>query len=227
MLGKLSPDSTSHNFITPPTPCQSLCLDQAVRTIMLVSMPLMDNIGIAMIQRGDESQGLWITGADTAGGQGGANTAPIPSKSKGKVVRTIRIDDEVSSDDDILLQRPMRAFGSSGSVTGRLPVMGQKVPIAATGLPLDPSMVVERKTTDYAATVKKAMYDDVVVKKAADDTAVKKKTVDDTAEAKKAAAGSSSPLVLAAGSKRAIAPSGSTPPAKRPFLGHWKPHPAA
>jgi hypothetical protein len=142
-------------------------------------------------------------------------------------VRTIRIDDEVSSDDDILLQRPMRAFGSSGSVTGRLPVMGQKVPIAATGLPLDPSMVVERKTTDYAATVKKAMYDDVVVKKAADDTAVKKKTVDDTAEAKKAAAGSSSPLVLAAGSKRPIAPSGSTPPAKRPFLGHWKPHPAA
>jgi hypothetical protein len=132
-------------------------------------------------------------------------------------VRTIRIDDEVSSDDDILLQRPMRAFGSSGSVTGRLPVMGQKVPIAATGLPLDPSMVVERKTTDYAATVKKATYDDVVVKKAADDTAA----------AKKAAAGSSSPLVLAAGSKRAIAPSGSTPPAKRPFLGHWKPHPAA
>jgi hypothetical protein len=227
MLGKLSPDSTSHNFITPPTPCQPLCLDQAVQTIMLVSMPLMDNIGIAMIQRGEQSRGLWITGADTASGQGGANTALIPSKSKGKVVRTIRIDDEVSSFDDILLQRPMRAFGSSGSVTGRLPVMGQKVPIAATGLPLDPSMVVERKTTDYAATVKKAMYDDVVVKKAADDTAVKKKTVDDTAEAKKAAAGSSSPLVLAAGSKRAIAPSGSTPPAKRPFLGHWKPHPAA
>jgi hypothetical protein len=206
MLGKLSPDSTSHNFITPPTPCQPLCLDQAVQTIMLVSMPLMDNIGIAMIQRGEQSRGLWITGADTASGQGGANTALIPSKSKGKVVRTIRIDDEVSSFDDILLQRPMRAFGSSGSVTGRLPVMGQKVPIAATGLPLDPSMVVERKTTDYAATVKKATYDDVVVKKAADDTAA----------AKKAAAGSSSPLVLAAGSKRAIAPSSSTPLAKRP-----------
>jgi hypothetical protein len=53
-----------------------------------------------------------IPGAGAAGGQGGADTAPVPSKSKGKVVQIVRSDDEVSSDDDIPLQRQMRASGS-------------------------------------------------------------------------------------------------------------------
>jgi hypothetical protein len=55
ILRKLSPDSTSHNFVTPPAPCQLLCLDQAVQMKLLVLMPSMDDIGIAMIQRGDQS----------------------------------------------------------------------------------------------------------------------------------------------------------------------------
>jgi hypothetical protein len=53
-----------------------------------------------------------ILGAGAAGGQGGVDTALVPSKSKGKVVQIIRSDDEVSSDDDIPLQRQMRASGS-------------------------------------------------------------------------------------------------------------------
>jgi hypothetical protein len=49
VLGNLSPDLTSHDFLTPPAPYQSLCLDQAARTMLLVSMPSMDDIGIATI----------------------------------------------------------------------------------------------------------------------------------------------------------------------------------
>jgi hypothetical protein len=55
LLGKLSPDLSSHDLVTPRTPCQPLCLDQAMRVMLLVSMPLMDDIGIATIHRGDQS----------------------------------------------------------------------------------------------------------------------------------------------------------------------------
>jgi hypothetical protein len=47
-----------------------------------------------------------------------------PSKSKGKVVWTIRSNEEVSSDDDIPLQMQMRASGSGGFMTGRISFMG-------------------------------------------------------------------------------------------------------
>jgi hypothetical protein len=79
-------------------------MDQAAQMMLLVLMPSMDDIDISTIQRGDQSQGVQILGADAAGGQSGADTAPTPSKSKGKVVRTICSDDDVSSDDDIPLQ---------------------------------------------------------------------------------------------------------------------------
>jgi hypothetical protein len=53
VIGKLSLDPSSHNFITPPTSCQPLCMDQAMRSMLLVAMPSMDDVGIAPIQRGD------------------------------------------------------------------------------------------------------------------------------------------------------------------------------
>jgi hypothetical protein len=65
----------------------------------------MDDIGIALIQRGDQSRGVQIPGAGAAGGQGGAAPSPAPTKGKGKVVRVIHSDDEVSSDDDVPVQR--------------------------------------------------------------------------------------------------------------------------
>jgi hypothetical protein len=46
VMEKVSPD---------PSSCQPLCIDQAVRTLLLVAMPSMDNVGIALIQRGDQS----------------------------------------------------------------------------------------------------------------------------------------------------------------------------
>jgi hypothetical protein len=54
MLGKLSPNPSYHDFVTPLAPCQSLCLDHAAQTTLLVSMPSMDDIGITTIQRGDQ-----------------------------------------------------------------------------------------------------------------------------------------------------------------------------
>jgi hypothetical protein len=55
VMGKLSPNPSSYNFITPPASCQPLCFDQPARTLLLVVMPSMDDIGIALIQRGDQS----------------------------------------------------------------------------------------------------------------------------------------------------------------------------
>jgi hypothetical protein len=55
VMGKLSPDPSSHDFVTPPASYQPLCIDQAVRMLLLVAMPLMDDISIAPLQRGDQS----------------------------------------------------------------------------------------------------------------------------------------------------------------------------
>jgi hypothetical protein len=86
VMGKLSLDPSSHDIITPPASCQPLCMYQATRTLLLVAMHLMDDVGIAPIQRGDQSRGVYIAGTGTAGGQGGAASTPAPSKGKGKVV---------------------------------------------------------------------------------------------------------------------------------------------
>jgi hypothetical protein len=53
VMGKLSLDPSSHDFITPPLPYYPLCMDQTARMLLLVVMPLMDDVGIAPIQRGD------------------------------------------------------------------------------------------------------------------------------------------------------------------------------
>jgi hypothetical protein len=57
VMGKLSPDPSSHDFITSTASCQPLCIDQAVRSMLLVAMPSMDDVGTAPIQRGDQSRG--------------------------------------------------------------------------------------------------------------------------------------------------------------------------
>jgi hypothetical protein len=56
MMGKLSPDPSSHDFVTPPASFQPLCVDQAARLMLLVAMPSMDDIGIALTQKGDQSR---------------------------------------------------------------------------------------------------------------------------------------------------------------------------
>jgi hypothetical protein len=121
VMGKLSPDPSSHDFVTPPASCQPFCMDQAVRTLLLVAMPSMDDVGIAPIQRGDQSRGVQIHGTGAVGGQGGAVSISAPSKGKGKVVRVVHNDDEVSSDSDVPLQRRMRAPDRGRSMAGKPP----------------------------------------------------------------------------------------------------------
>jgi hypothetical protein len=49
VMGKWSPNPSSHDFVTPPASCQPLYMDQAARTLLVVVMPSMDDVGIAPI----------------------------------------------------------------------------------------------------------------------------------------------------------------------------------
>jgi hypothetical protein len=110
LLAMLSPDPSSVNFDTVLTPCTPMCSDQVVQTRLLRVMPTLDDIDITARQRGDESWGVQIPGADIAGSQGGASTGPSSDKEKGKVVpRVILSNMEVSLEqDDVPLQRRTR-----------------------------------------------------------------------------------------------------------------------
>jgi hypothetical protein len=76
---------------------------------LLRELPTLDDIGITVQQKGDESRGVQIPRADVDGGPGGVSTGPDPGKGKGKVAAPVRSDDEVSLDDD----HPCRGGGYS------------------------------------------------------------------------------------------------------------------
>jgi hypothetical protein len=87
-------------------------------------------------------------------------------------------------------------------------------------------MTAVKKATDDATVVKKAAEEAAAKKKAAEKAAAKKAT-EEAATKKKAAGdaatlGSGPSLAPSVGVKRVAALSGSTPPAKRRFLGSWK-----
>jgi hypothetical protein len=65
MLSKQSTDPSFSNFINPPAPCIPICLDQAVRSLLLKVMPRLDDIDITVHQRGG---GMHIPGTDATGG---------------------------------------------------------------------------------------------------------------------------------------------------------------
>jgi hypothetical protein len=223
VMGKLSPDPSSHDFVTPPTSCQPLCMDQAVRTLLLVAMPLMDDISIASVQRGDQSRDVQIPKMGVAGGQGGAVFTPAPIKNKGKVVRVVHSDNEVSTDDDVPLQRRRRVADSSKSMADGTPLVGT-VPrpdssaaaqamaprgsddsLTADGTTVATRATAEKEVAD-AATAKRVMDDATMVKKAIDEAAAVKRAVDDTT-----IVGSGSSSAPSVGAKRAAVPSSSTP----------------
>jgi hypothetical protein len=68
VMEKLSSDPCSHDFIVPPVSCQPLYMDQAARMLLLVAMPSINNVGIASVQRGDQSHGTRIPRTGVAGG---------------------------------------------------------------------------------------------------------------------------------------------------------------
>jgi hypothetical protein len=105
--------------------CEPICTNQAVRMALLVTMPTLDDVDIAPVQRGDQSRGVVISGAGVlagavgghdrgggparerggvpAGSRGGGlggGSGPAPAPGKGKQARVILDDDEVSYDED-------------------------------------------------------------------------------------------------------------------------------
>jgi hypothetical protein len=110
---------------------------------LLATMPMLDDVDIAAVQRGDLSRGMAILGINGLGGVagghgrgggpaggsptgcrgggpagswnggpaggggpvGGSGPAPAPSMGKEKQVQVVLDDDEVSSDEDALLQK--------------------------------------------------------------------------------------------------------------------------
>jgi hypothetical protein len=139
LLGKLTLDPSSADFVAPPPGCASMSSNQPMRTRLLRELPTLDNIGIAVWQKGDESQDVQIPRTDTAGGQGGGDTTTAPSKGKGKAVRAITNDNEVSSDDDAPLQRWLRSIRSTGSTAGGPPPTGPRDPEVVVVPCVDPS----------------------------------------------------------------------------------------
>jgi hypothetical protein len=115
-LKALTTDQFSTELAMPPASCGAICMDQAARTALLAMMPTLDNIDIAVVQRGDLSRGVTIPGATvtggrgdiTSGGRGGRgrggsgspSSAPALGKGKGVSVQVVHDDDEVSSDED-------------------------------------------------------------------------------------------------------------------------------
>jgi hypothetical protein len=58
LLGTLGHDPSLVDFIIPSMFCAPMCLDQAVRTRLLRELPMLDDIGITVRQRGNESWGI-------------------------------------------------------------------------------------------------------------------------------------------------------------------------
>jgi hypothetical protein len=67
LLARLSLDPSLVDFVTPLAVGAPMCSDQVVRTRLLRELPTLDDIDIAARQRGDESWGIQIPGADVVG----------------------------------------------------------------------------------------------------------------------------------------------------------------
>jgi hypothetical protein len=142
-LKALTADQFSVELMVLPATCEPICVNQAMRTVLLATMPMLDDVDIAAVQRGDLSRGMAILGINGLGGVagghgrgggpaggsptgcrgggpagswnggpaggggpvGGSGPAPAPSMGKEKQVQVVLDDDEVSSDEDALLQK--------------------------------------------------------------------------------------------------------------------------
>jgi hypothetical protein len=109
LLGKLSLNPFSTGFTMLPLACAPLFSDQATRRRLLQELPTLDEIGLAVRHKGDESRGVQIPGTDVAGGPSTPSAGSGPRKGKGKVATPVPSNDEVSSDDD----HPCRGGGCS------------------------------------------------------------------------------------------------------------------
>jgi hypothetical protein len=55
---KLTPDLFSTDLVVPPAACQPICMDQAARTTLLRTMPMLDDVNITVVQWDDQTHGM-------------------------------------------------------------------------------------------------------------------------------------------------------------------------
>jgi hypothetical protein len=72
-LKALTMDQPSAELMMPTVGYEPLSVNQVVRTVLLVIIPTLDDINIALVQRGDQSCGVVILGPDSPGGAAGGH----------------------------------------------------------------------------------------------------------------------------------------------------------
>jgi hypothetical protein len=155
----------------------------------------------------------------------------VPAPGKGKHARVILHDDEVSSDEDEPLQKRLRQLFRVAGLSGSGPTPAAPDVVAAVDKEVMDQKVAEEvamaRAAEEAAVARAA--EEAAEKVVADKEAADKSTSGEVA-VKGAAVGAvgNSPAPdmapsLVARTKRAATPSGSTPPAKQPYRGSWKP----
>jgi hypothetical protein len=132
--------------------CEPICMNQAARTALLATMPTLDDVDIAPMQRVDQSCGVVIFGAGglvgvagghdqgggpprvrggiPAGGPGGG-FSPAPTPGEGKQTCVILDNDEVSSNEDEPLQKRLRWLSSAARPSGSGPATATPDAVAA------------------------------------------------------------------------------------------------
>jgi hypothetical protein len=202
-LKALTTDQFSAELATPPAYCRAICMDQAARTALLAAMPTLDDIDIAVVERGDLSRGVTIPGVTGGrggttgggrgpGGSGCPSSTPAPDKGKGVSTRVVHDDDEVSSDEDEPLQVRLRSWFPAGGSSS----LGTASPVATAAGAAGAEGPLDRRAAAVATATEVAGEGSLVPGQAPSS---------------------------AAGAKRVTAPSGSSPPAKRPYRGVWRP----
>jgi hypothetical protein len=93
----LTTDKFLIDLVVPVAVCEPICANQAARTTLLATIPTLDDVDIAPVQRGDQSRGVVIPGADgsvgaagghgqgPAGGRGGVSASDGPAGGRGGV----------------------------------------------------------------------------------------------------------------------------------------------
>jgi hypothetical protein len=98
-LKALTTDQFSVDLVVPAAVYEPICVNQAARTTLLATMPTLDDVDIALVQRGDQSCGMVIPkvgglagaagghsyGGGPAGGLGGVPTSGGPADDRGGV----------------------------------------------------------------------------------------------------------------------------------------------
>jgi hypothetical protein len=146
---------------------------------------------------------------------GGSDLAPTPGKGKDKQVRVVLDDDEVSSDEDTPLQKRLRLLSDAGRSSGSAPATPS---VAAAKKAAADREATNRRAAEEAA-VKEVADKEAADKRAAEEAVMKEASV---GVARDSSAPGQAPSSVA-GAKRAAVPSGSTPPAKQPYRGVWRP----